>query len=85
LVDLIPERVDPSIRRRHNVQYSICYDCQFEVDAASGVSRGRRSRGRSDEVETPSALQKNGLEASLKIGRDSDKYEVAVVAPRMHS
>jgi len=50
-------------------------------DAVSGVSRGRRSR---DRIATKSKHQtscsvKYGLEASLKIGRNSDKYEIAVV------
>jgi len=43
-------------------------------DVASVISRGHRSRGRSDRT---SCSVKNGLEASLKIGRKTDKYEQA--------
>jgi len=64
LVGLIPERVDSSTLAPYRVVLDMpwvpVWSRPVPEDAASGVglSRGRRSRGRSDEVETPNELQR---------------------------
>jgi len=66
LVDLIPERVDSSTpvpyRAVVGMPWVPVWSWPVPEDAASGVglSRGRRSRGRSDEVETPNELLRPG-------------------------
>jgi len=91
LVGLIPERVDSSTPAPYRaVAYLICHECQFEVDPFRKTQPVEYREGVGRVVVTTklkhqtSCSVKYGLEASLKIDRNSDKYDVAVVEPRMH-
>ena len=66
-------------------------NCQFEVDPLRKTQPVKYHRGGVGHVvvatkskHQTSCSVKYGLEASLKIGRNSDKYEVVIVEPRMH-
>jgi len=67
------------------MQHSICHERQFEVDPFRKMQPVKYREGISlmvvatmSEHQTSCSV-KYGLEASLKTGRKSNKYEVAVV------
>jgi len=72
------------------MQYSVCHECHFEVDPFQKTQPVEYREGIGHVVivtkskHQTSCSVKYGLETSLKIGRNSDKYEVAVVEPGMH-
>ena len=82
LAGLIPER------RRHTVQHSISHEHQSEADPFRKSQPVKYCEGISHAAikseQQMSSSVKYSLEASLKIGRKSNTYEVAIVEPRMH-
>jgi len=67
------------------VQYSVCHECQFEFDPFQKMQPVEYREGVGHVVvatkskHQSSCSDKYGLEASLKIGRNSDKYDVYIM------
>ena len=72
------------------MQYSIYHQCEIEVDPFLETQPVKYHEGVGHVVvamkskHQTSCSIKYRLEASLKTGRNSNKYEVAIVEPRMH-